>query len=128
MYSEQVIWIMPCTLLNCVAKYLNFMKQLYQKIVQQSRTQSLRKNLSKKKKAYAKNNENYEHVYTAYNLVGYCSGPFWLYRARLPPAVLGPSILSKGVETDPIATQFSLTCAQTMPRLPRARLRRAKLF
>ena len=50
----------------------------------------------------------------------------WLKWAGLPPAVLGPSILSKGVETGSIATQFGPTCAQTMPRLPGARLRRAK--
>ena len=49
-------------------------------------------------------------------------GLFWLNRAGLPFAVLGLNILSKGVETGPIATQFGLACAQTMPRLPRARL------
>ena len=57
-----------------------------------------------------------------------CSGPFQLYQAGLPPTVLGPNILSKGVETGPTATQFSLACAQTMPRLPTVRLRRAELF
>ena len=46
--------------------------------------------------------------------------------ARLPPAVLGPSIMSKRVETSPTATQFGLACAQTMSRLPGAHLRRAK--
>ena len=50
----------------------------------------------------------------------------WLKWAELPPAVLGPSILSKGVETDPTATQFGPACAQTMSRLPGARLRRAE--
>ena len=55
-------------------------------------------------------------------------GPFWLNRDGLPPVVLGPNILSKGVETDPTATQFGLACAQTMPRLPGARLRQAELF
>ena len=50
----------------------------------------------------------------------------WLKWARLPPAVLSPSILSKEVETGPTATQFGPTCAQTMPRLPRARLRWAE--
>ena len=49
-------------------------------------------------------------------------GLFWLYWARLPPAVLGPNILSKVVETSSNATQFGLTCVQTMPRSPRARL------
>ena len=46
--------------------------------------------------------------------------------AGLPPAVLGPTILSKGVETGPTATQFDPACAQTMSRLPGARLRRAE--
>ena len=36
--------------------------------------------------------------------------------------------MSKGVETGPIATQFGSACAQTMPRLPRTRLRQAELF
>ena len=36
----------------------------------------------------------------------YCSGPFLQCWARLPPAVLGPSILSKGVEIGPTATHF----------------------
>ena len=49
-----------------------------------------------------------------------------LYWAGLPPAVLGPNILSKGVETGPIATQFGPACAQTMSRLPGARLRQAE--
>ena len=53
---------------------------------------------------------------------------FWLNRAGLPPAVLGPNILSKGVETSPTATQFGPAYAQTMPHLPRARLQRAELF
>ena len=42
--------------------------------------------------------------------------------------VLSPNILSKGVETGPTATQFDLTCAQTMPRLPGAHLQQAELF
>ena len=50
----------------------------------------------------------------------------WLKWVGLPPAVLGPSILSKGVETDPTATQFGPACAQTMSRLLRAHLRRAE--
>ena len=40
-----------------------------------------------------------------------CNGPFWLNRAGLPPAVLGPNILSKGVKTGLIATQFGSACA-----------------
>ena len=43
-------------------------------------------------------------------------------RDRLPPVVLGPNILSKGVKTGPTATQFSPACAQTMPCLPGAHL------
>ena len=54
--------------------------------------------------------------------------PFWVNQAGLPPAVLGPNILSKGVETSPTATQFGSACVQTMSRLPGARLRRAGLF
>ena len=44
-------------------------------------------------------------------------GFFWLNQAGLPPVVLGPNILSKGVKTGPIATKFGPPCAQTMPRL-----------
>ena len=51
---------------------------------------------------------------------------FWLYQAKLPPAVLGPNILSKEVETSPIATQFGSACVQIISRLPGARLRLAK--
>ena len=36
--------------------------------------------------------------------------------AGLPPAILGPSVLSKGVKTSPIATHFGPACEQTMPR------------
>ena len=53
-------------------------------------------------------------------------GLFWLYQAGLPPAVLGPNILSKRVETGPTATQFGPACAQIMSRLPGARLRWAE--
>ena len=55
-------------------------------------------------------------------------GLFWLKWARLPLAVLGPSILSMGVETDPAATQFGPACVQTMPHLLEAHLRWAELF
>ena len=51
--------------------------------------------------------------------------PGW---AGLPPAVLGPNILSKRVEIGLTATQFGPACAQTMSRLSRACLRRTKLF
>ena len=55
-------------------------------------------------------------------------GPFLQCWAGLPPAVLSPSVLNKGVETVPIVTQFSLTCAQTIPRLPGACLRQTELL
>ena len=38
-------------------------------------------------------------------------GLFWLNQAGLPPVVLDPNILSKGVETGPTATQFGPACA-----------------
>ena len=59
-------------------------------------------------------------------MLNYVVGLFWLKLARLPPVALGPSILSRRVETGPIATQFGPACAQTMSRLPRARLWRAE--
>ena len=49
-----------------------------------------------------------------------------LYWAGLPLAVLGLSVLSKGVEIGPTGTQIGLTCAQTMPRLPGACLQQAE--
>ena len=55
-------------------------------------------------------------------------GLFWLNQAGLPPVVLDPNILSKGVETGPTATQFGPACAQTMPRLPEACLWQAELL
>ena len=51
-----------------------------------------------------------------------------LYLAALPPTVLGPSVLSKGVETGLTGTQIGPACAQTMPRLPGACLQQAELF
>ena len=62
--------------------------------------------------------------------VSLLKGPF-LYIMRwagLPFMVMGPSMLGKGVETSPAATQPGLVCAQTMPRLPRVCLRQAELF
>ena len=47
-----------------------------------------------------------------------CSGPFLQCWVELPPAVLGPSVLCKRVETGLTATHFGLTCVQTMPFLP----------
>ena len=35
----------------------------------------------------------------------------------MSPTVLSPSVLSKGVGTDPTVTHFDPACAQTMPRL-----------
>ena len=55
-------------------------------------------------------------------------GLFWLNQAGMPPMVLGPNILSKGVETDSTATQFGPACAQTMPHLPGAYLQQAELI
>ena len=46
-----------------------------------------------------------------------------LYWAGLLPVVLGPSVLSKGVETGTTGTQIGPACAQIMPRLPGACLR-----
>ena len=57
----------------------------------------------------------------------HCGGLFLCF-AGLPPAVLGPSVLSKGVETGPTGTQIGPACAQTMSRLPGTCLRKAKLF
>ena len=55
-------------------------------------------------------------------------GLLWLKWAGLSPAVLDPSILSKGVETGPTATQLGPIDAQTMLRLPEAHLRQVELF
>ena len=48
--------------------------------------------------------------------------------AGLPSAVMGSSILGKGVETNPATAQLGLACAQTMPRLPGVCLRQAELL
>ena len=48
--------------------------------------------------------------------------------ARLPFAVMGPSILSKGVKTGPTATQLGLACAQIMPHLPGVCIWQTELF
>ena len=57
-----------------------------------------------------------------------CGGLFFLCFTGLPPAVLGPSVLSKGVEIGPIGTQFGSACAQTMPRLLGVYLWQAELW
>ena len=54
----------------------------------------------------------------------WCCGPFLQCWAGLPPTVLGPSVLNKGVETVPIATQFS----PTIPRLSGACLWQTELL
>ena len=51
--------------------------------------------------------------------VNVCRGLFVVHWAGLPLAVVGPSILSKGVETGPTATQFGPACAQTLSPSPR---------
>ena len=62
--------------------------------------------------------------------VNCCGGPFLVESgwAGLPPAVLGPNILSKGVETGQTITQFGPACVQTIPRLSGACLRWTELF
>ena len=62
------------------------------------------------------------------DLASSCSGPFWLYRARLPSTVLDPNIQSNGVETGPAITQFGPACAQTMPHSPRVRLWQTEFY
>ena len=44
-----------------------------------------------------------------------CCGPFLQCWVRLPPVVLGLSVLSKRVETGLTATYFGLACAQNIP-------------
>ena len=46
----------------------------------------------------------------------------------LAPAVLGPNVLSQGVETGPTRTQIGPACAQTMPRPPGTYIQQAELF
>ena len=60
--------------------------------------------------------------------LSFVEGLFWLSRAGLPPMLLGPNILSKGVKTSPTTTQFGPACAQTMSCLPGTRLRQAELL
>ena len=62
--------------------------------------------------------------------VNCCDGPFLVESGwtGLPPAVLDPNILSKGVKTGQTTTQFGPACVQTMPRLSGACLRQTKLF
>ena len=48
--------------------------------------------------------------------------------AGLPSAVMGPSMLGKGVKTSPATAQPELVCAQTMPRLSGVCLQQVELF
>ena len=52
----------------------------------------------------------------------------FLCSTGLPPTVLGPSVLSKGVETGPTETQLGPAYVQTIPRLPGACLQQVGLF
>ena len=69
-----------------------------------------------------------EYALAKHCILSFCSGPFLLYWVGLPPVVLGPNILSKGVETGLVTTQSSPACAQTLPHLPKARLRQEELI
>ena len=60
--------------------------------------------------------------------LSFVEGLFWLSRAGLPPMLLGPNILSKGVKTGPTTTQFGPACAQTMSCLPGTCLRQVELL
>ena len=74
-------------------------------------------------------NENFESLY--FFIYGHESyrGLFCIVRwPGLLFAVMGPSILSKGVKTSPTITQLGLVCAQIMPRLPGVCLWQAELF
>ena len=53
---------------------------------------------------------------------------FCILCVGLPSAVMGQSMLGKGVETSPPTTHPGLVCAQTMPRLPGVCLRQAEMF
>ena len=55
-----------------------------------------------------------------------CSSGTIIVLSWAAPAVLGPNILSKGVDTGLTATQFGPACVQTMSCLPGARLRQAE--
>ena len=57
-------------------------------------------------------------------------GPFLyiVHWVELPFVVMGPTMLDKGVETNPATAQPGLICAQTMSRLPRLCLQQAELF
>ena len=69
-----------------------------------------------------------EYALAKHCILSFCSGPFLLYWVGLPPVVLGPDILSKGVETGLVTTQSGPACAQTLPHLPKARLRQEELI
>ena len=48
-----------------------------------------------------------------------CGGPFLSYWVRLPPTVLGLSVLDKRVGSGPIVTHLGPACAQIMSCLPK---------
>ena len=61
--------------------------------------------------------------------IRFCRGLFCIVSwAGLPSAVMGPSILGKGVETSPAAAQLGLVCAQIMPRLQECACGRRSCF
>ena len=52
-------------------------------------------------------------------VIYHCGGPFLRCWARLPPAILGPNVLDKGVGIGPIVTHLGLACTQIMAHLPK---------
>ena len=77
--------------------------------------------------------------YDAMKLFNVCGGLFLcstglppaillLYWVGLPPAVLSPSVPSRGVDTGPTRTQLGPAYVQIMSRLPGAYLRQTELF
>ena len=58
----------------------------------------------------------------------YCTVVGCASSVGLLSTALGPSFLDKRVGTSPTATQFDLTCAQTMPGLLGMCLRQSELF
>ena len=74
-------------------------------------------------------NENFESL--NFFIYGHesCRGLFCIVCwAGLLSAVIGLSILNKGVETSPTTAQLGLVCVQTMPCLPGVCLWQTELF